>query len=153
MRPRQFFFPSVQSRWIICKLGWQACSSEAGPKSCLWTQWGSWGRLEPPGLSKSFEDWSRRCDDVDVVLSKCEGVVSPVELDVTKGLLSKDSDLVARKSVHCPPFAFKTGCAEFSENRIQAGSFSFTSPIATALRHGIQHANSDFLGEKSLLVS
>lgn len=22
----------------------KACSSEAGPKSCLWTQWGSWGR-------------------------------------------------------------------------------------------------------------
>ena len=60
-RPRQVLGSSVQSRWIICKLGWQACSSEAGPKSCLWTQWGSWGRLEPSGLSKSFEDWSRGC--------------------------------------------------------------------------------------------
>ena len=111
---------SVQSRWIICKLGWQACSSEAGPKSCLWTQWGSWGRLEPSGLSRVLKI---EVEDVDVILSKCEGVVSPVETDVMKGLLCKDYELVAGKSVHCPPFAFNTGCAEFRENPIQAGSF------------------------------
>lgn len=76
------------------------------------------------GRNRSFRRVLKiEVDEVDVVLSKSEGVVSPVELDVTKGLLCKDSDLVARKSLHCPPFAFKTGCAEFSENRIQAGSF------------------------------